>query len=131
MAAPQSGTHSWTQSTWVKWSWLLIVGLTVALRPPTRSASVGATAVRFARVQTIIQARCTGCHATKPTIAGFSAAPKGVLLDTPERIVAQRDAIKAQAVDTKAMPLGNVTGMTRAERDLVASWLAQGGRLTP
>ncbi len=30
MAAPQSGTRSWTQSTWVKWSWLLIVGLTVA-----------------------------------------------------------------------------------------------------
>ena len=29
MAAPQSGTRSWAQFAWVKWSWLLVVALTV------------------------------------------------------------------------------------------------------
>ena len=30
MAAPRSGTPSWTLSTWVKWSWLLVVAVVVA-----------------------------------------------------------------------------------------------------
>jgi uncharacterized membrane protein len=27
------------------------------------------------------------------------------------------------------MPLGNVTGMTKAERDLLGRWIAQGARI--
>jgi len=27
------------------------------------------------------------------------------------------------------MPLGNVTGMTQAERDLLGRWIAQGARI--
>ena len=104
---------------------LALVGLAVALRPASNSTA-GAEAVPFTKVQTIVQARCAGCHAAKPTIAGFSSAPKGVLLDTPEGIVSQRDAIEAQAVDSKAMPLGNVTGMTQAERDTIGDWLSIG-----
>ena len=50
------------------------------------------------------------------------------MLDTAERIAAQAEAIEAQAVDSTAMPLGNVTGMTEQERELVGAWIAQGAK---
>jgi uncharacterized membrane protein len=57
-----------------------------------------------------------------------SAAPAGVRFDTAEQIAAQADSIRRQAVDTRAMPLGNVTGMTDEERDLLGAWIEQGAR---
>ena len=59
-----------------------------------------------------------------PTQAGFAAPPKGIAFDTPAQIAAQASAIEQQAVVLKAMPLGNVTHMTPAERNLLARWLA-------
>jgi uncharacterized membrane protein len=56
-------------------------------------------------------------------------APKGVKLDTAQEIEAQADAIEQQAVQTKAMPLGNVTKMTQAERDLLGRWIAKGAKI--
>ena len=32
-------------------------------------------------------------------------------------------------VETKTMPLGNVTGMTQAERHLLGRWIAQGAKI--
>ena len=60
--------------------------------------------------------RCATCHAAKPTQPGFAVAPKGLLLDTPELIVAGAHKINEQSVVTKVMPIGNLTGMTDAER---------------
>jgi uncharacterized membrane protein len=56
-------------------------------------------------------------------------APRGIKLDTPAEIKAQASAIGQQAVQTRSMPLGNVTGMTGAERDLLGRWIAQGARI--
>jgi len=70
--------------------------------------------------------RCASCHAEAPTQEGFAVAPKGILLDTPERIRAHAQKIHAQAVATKAMPIGNLTGMTDAERAQLAAWIAAG-----
>jgi uncharacterized membrane protein len=64
-----------------------------------------------------------------PTQPGFSSAPKGVELDTPEQIAAQANAIERQAVVLKAMPLGNVTHMTQAERDALGAWIRQGANI--
>ena len=50
-------------------------------------------------------------------------APKGMLLDTPERIAALAPAIRMQAVLTHAMPPNNLTEMTEAERAVLARWL--------
>jgi uncharacterized membrane protein len=86
-------------------------------------ASAGPS-VPFARVQSIVEQRCVPCHSANPTQPGFSSAPLGIRLDTREEIEAQASAIEQQAVDTKAMPLGNVTKMTQAERDTLARWLA-------
>jgi uncharacterized membrane protein len=32
--------------------------------------------------------------------------------------------VQVRAIDTRTMPLGNLTGMTDAERDTLAAWLA-------
>ena len=52
----------------------------------------------------------------------MASAPAGVLLDTPARIESQAQRIYDQAVKLKAMPLGNVTGITDAERATLAAW---------
>jgi len=91
---------------------------------PSRPAA--GEAPPFARVQAIVAERCASCHAERPRHEGFSTAPKGVLLDTPERIVALASKIGEQSVATKAMPIGNLTGMTDAERAALGAWIAAG-----
>jgi uncharacterized membrane protein len=105
---------------------LAIAALAIAIRPQEESAA-GTPAVSFAQVQRIVEARCTACHSQNPT--NVPEAPMGVKFDTAEEIKAQADAIRQQAVTTKAMPLGNVTGMTQAERDLLGRWIAQGAKI--
>ena len=103
-----------------------IAVLAILIRPQNESAA-GTPAVPFARVARIVDQRCTACHSQQPT--KVSTAPRGIELDTPQEIKAQASAIEQQAVQTKAMPLGNVTGMTQAERDLLGRWIAQGARI--
>ena len=78
------------------------------------------TADQFAQVVHIVQNRCASCHAEKVTQPGFVAAPKGVLLDTPERIAIHATQIYQQ-VASRAMPLGNLTGMTDQERQFIGA----------
>ena len=96
------------------------------IRPQSESAA-GSTAVPFARIERIVEHRCQACHSQHPT--KVAKAPKGVKLDTPAEIRDQADAIEQQAVQTKTMPLGNVTKMTQAERDLLGQWIAQGAKI--
>ena len=64
------------------------------------------------------------CPATRRTrLRRGSTRPRGVVLETREQIVDQADAVEEQAVRTKAMPLGNVTGMTDEERETLGAWL--------
>jgi uncharacterized membrane protein len=79
-------------------------------------------------VQPIFAPRCAVCHAAHPTQPGFAVAPAGVLLDTPAHIAANAPRIRDQAVSTHAMPIGNITGMTDAERALVGTWIDQGAK---
>ncbi len=105
---------------------IAIAVLAILIRPQSQS-SAGTPTVSFAQVARIVDQRCAACHSQHPT--KVDAAPRGIKLDTPEEIKAQATAIEQQAVQTQAMPLGNVTGMTRAERDLLGRWIAQGARL--
>jgi len=95
--------------------------LAVAIAPAKPKAGAE---VSFALVQAIVVQRCAGCHADKPTQEGFVVAPKDVRLDTPERIAASAQKIYEQAVATRAMPIGNLTGMTDEERATIAAWAA-------
>ena len=96
--------------------------LAIAIRPDEGGGASGGP-VDEAGAVAIVQQRCVPCHSENPTQEGFDAAPAGVVLDTREQIVDQADAVEEQAVRTKAMPLGNVTGMTDEERETLGAWL--------
>nr|WP_272891873.1 urate hydroxylase PuuD [Stutzerimonas stutzeri] len=80
----------------------------------------------FAKVRSVIDERCTVCHAAQPSSPLFSAAPAGVMFDTPEQIRQQAAKIHAQSVASQIMPLGNMTNMTQDERDLLGAWIDKG-----
>jgi uncharacterized membrane protein len=115
-------------------TWLLpaaavgIVSLAFVAKPPVfdASAHVGGDVPSFAEVQGVVQRRCVACHAAEPTQPGFTAPPKNLVLTDPQAIVVNKDAIHAQAVASKIMPLGNLTGMTDEERGILARWYAAG-----
>jgi uncharacterized membrane protein len=106
-----------------------VVVLALVIRPEDGSSQASGPPVAFARVAAIVEQRCAPCHSAEPTNESFSTAPAGVVLDTPTQIEARAEAIEEQAVTTKAMPLGNVTGMTDEERDLLGRWINQGARI--
>jgi uncharacterized membrane protein len=74
-------------------------------------------------VVTLVQGRCAMCHAPEPLWPGITIAPKGVMLDTPERIATQAHAIKVQAVLSHAMPPNHIVEVTAEERQVLAQWL--------
>ena len=87
---------------------------------PDEVAPAQAGPVPFAQVQAVIEERCTACHSG-------ASAPLGVRLETESEITARADDIERQAVQTRAMPPGNSTGMTEDERELLAAWIAEQG----
>jgi uncharacterized membrane protein len=95
--------------------------------PPVASATPEA-GNDFARVKSIVDQRCAGCHAAQPTQPGFATAPAGILLDTPERIHQYSARIYQQAVQLKAMPLANLTNITDDERAALGAWFEAGAR---
>ncbi|GAC1542158.1 MAG: hypothetical protein NVS3B16_06760 [Vulcanimicrobiaceae bacterium] len=86
------------------------------------------TTVTFAQIAPIVAQRCATCHAARPTQAGYTTPPMGVRLDTPEKIHALAKRIKAQAVTSHQMPIGNVTNMTDKERALLGQWISAGAQ---
>ncbi|HEV3087956.1 MAG TPA: urate hydroxylase PuuD [Candidatus Elarobacter sp.] len=108
---------------------LVFTAFAAAPRAPNATAVVPASQATYARIQPIVARRCAVCHAAKPAQPGFAAPPAGVLLDTPEHVVANAKRINDQAVATHAMPLGNITHMTDAERALLGTWIANGAKI--
>ncbi|HSC84451.1 MAG TPA: urate hydroxylase PuuD [Pseudomonas sp.] len=97
---------------------------------PKSGAPLAVTSANpFIKVQAIIEQRCVTCHSVKPTSPMFSTAPAGVMFDTPQQIQQLAARIKAQAVDTQVMPLGNLTQITQAERDQLGAWINAGAHL--
>jgi uncharacterized membrane protein len=97
----------------------------------TPTATQPAETVPFDRVATIIEQRCVTCHSMNPTDDTFTAPPAGITFDTPQEIRTRAAQIEEQAVRTRAMPLGNATGMTDEERELLGRWIEQGARVEP
>jgi len=114
-------------------AWLLVLpAAVVALlawftAPAALAPDAAARKVSFARVQAVIDRRCVTCHSAHPTSPLFTSPPKDVMFDTASQIAARAAQIRTQVVVTRAMPLGNLTHMTREERELVARWIDQGG----
>jgi uncharacterized membrane protein len=117
--------HAGRDVWWIPATALVALGVVAFLIRPSSGPEVasGGPPVSFAQARGVIEKRCVPCHSANPTEPGFSTAPKGVRFDTPAEIEAQARAIEEQAVDLKIMPPGNLTHMTRRERDLLARWL--------
>jgi uncharacterized membrane protein len=113
--------HKGPAPTWVWTVGVLFIAAAAGLVAPKQPGSAG-PAVPIAEVKKVIDTRCLACHAEKPTFQGLPEAPKGVKLDTPERIEAQRLQIYQQTVAARAMPPGNLTAMTEEERALLGRW---------
>ncbi len=115
------------------WPWPAAVAVMLALvwftLPKPEAGAAGESEVTFAQAYEVISNRCVSCHAAKPRNENFDAAPKNVKFDTPDQIKRQAAKIRAVAVMTRTMPLGNVTKMTGAERVLLGRWIAQGAEI--
>jgi uncharacterized membrane protein len=93
-----------------------VVGLALWLQPEDGGSDV-TSPVSIEQVEPVLAERCATCH------SGVSA-PLGVRLETREQIEARAQDVRRQAVETRAMPPGNVTGITEEERELLGAWAA-------
>ncbi len=95
---------------------LAVVGLALWLRPDESRPSADEQ-VTFEQVAPILASRCAPCHSG-------ASPPLGVRLETRAEIEARAEDIELQAVQTRAMPPGNATGITDEERRLLGAWIA-------
>ena len=127
--------HQGKPSPWWTWGFAVACGLLIVwlstLGPAQETRSRGkraeagiAASVSFRQVEDIVVSRCSMCHAAEPVWAGIAVAPKGVMLDTAARIKSQAREIAVASVWSSAMPPSNITGLTRDERHILATWLA-------
>jgi uncharacterized membrane protein len=139
MSLAGAGIRAWfvarhRQAQWQPWglsavivSAICIAAVVTALVPRQGSraeANAAPGADDLARVQSIVEQRCVPCHATHPTQAGFPIAPNGVVLESMDELRRHLPQIQQQLI-TRAMPLGNLTGMTPEERARVLQWVDQ------
>lgn len=121
--------HKGAAATWpLAAAAILLLATAYGVRPRPASVSAApapapsAAALEAARVEAIAAERCAPCHAASPRRPGFSVAPNGVKLENEAQLRAQAAKVRAQ-VSSRAMPPGNLTGMTDAERATLVEWL--------
>ena len=85
--------------------------------------------ISFVEINNIIKYRCGVCHAKNPTFDGIESPPKGIVYDSPQDILKNLSLIQAQAIDSDAMPPGNMTGITQQEREKILLWIQQGANI--
>lgn len=110
------------------------VALAAILYPANKTEAVASAEdlgepVSFGEARAIIHKHCISCHSQWPTIPGMLAANKGVHYDHPEEIKMHAPKMYEQAVAAPIMPMGNMTGMTDAEREILGRWIKQGAKL--
>lgn len=131
----RKGSPTWT------WAATVILFLLVAWlstspmrHRPAEEVGMNATALRYASaagfddVVSIVQGRCSMCHAAEPGWDGIHWAPKNVVLETPAQIAAEASRIYLQAGLSHAMPPANVSFMEPAEREAIILWFQSAGK---
>ena len=86
-----------------------------------------ASAPGFDEVTTIVQGRCSMCHAAEPAWAGMLWPPKGVVLETPAQIAREARRIYLQAGVSHAMPPANLSYIEPQEREAIVRWFQGAG----
>jgi len=74
-------------------------------------------------VEHIVHQRCSPCHSTVPTEAGFAAPPNGLVFERLSQLSPHLSDVQTQ-LSTRAMPPGNLTALTEGERTLLLRWVA-------
>ncbi|MEW6634066.1 MAG: urate hydroxylase PuuD [Pseudomonadota bacterium] len=112
--------------------WLSTVPKVLTGEPKVSAASTAAqvymASAHFPAVRDTVLGRCSMCHAEEPVYEGIYHAPKGVLLDTDERIAEHAREIYLQAGRAHAMPPANVSHITDQERALLVAWFEGAGK---
>jgi uncharacterized membrane protein len=90
-------------------------------------ALIYASASGFDDVVSIVQGRCSMCHAREPGYEGIPWAPKGVVLETPSDIAREARRIYEQAGITHAMPPANLSLIEPQERAAIVKWFRGAG----
>jgi uncharacterized membrane protein len=127
--------HQGKPSPWWTWGlaalcalaivWLSTLGPAgAAPQRGKRAAAAVAVPVAFAQVEEIVLTRCSMCHAADPVWMGIIRPPRGIMLDTPERIKAHAREIAVAAAWSSAMPPSNVMEMPPEERTVLATWVS-------
>jgi uncharacterized membrane protein len=88
--------------------------------PP--SAQRFMAAGNFPAIADTVQSYCSMCHAAEPVWEGIHWAPKGVMLDTPERVALHAREIYLQSGASHAMPPGNITELSAEDRAAIVTW---------
>ena len=123
------------------WTWLVTVILfllvawlsTAPMRHRPEEAALSGPALTYAsakgfdEVVSIVQGRCSMCHASEPVYEGLYWPPKGVVLETPAQIAAEAKRIYNQSGLTHAMPPANLSYMEQPERDTIRRWFQSAG----
>jgi uncharacterized membrane protein len=91
--------------------------------PAPRDGASAQGPVSDAQALAIAQKHCTACHARAPSHPAFQEPPKNVALETVPELRRFAAQVYLQTVQNRAMPLGNQTGMTDAERETLGRWL--------
>ena len=107
---------------------LLFVSLVVLYLPqiPKQVDSHAGTKIPQAQLPekafSLIQQKCTNCHAAVPSMPGFSSAPAGIVLETQEDMQRLAGRIYTVTYVNKSMPIGNITNMTEEQRLVIQLW---------
>jgi uncharacterized membrane protein len=99
---------------------VVLMGVAAMIAP--RADGQSGAVVTFDDVRTVVQNRCLPCHSETPTHPAFPAAPAGVVLDTDAQIVTEALRIHQQTVLNRSMPIGNLTGISEEERNIIGRW---------
>jgi uncharacterized membrane protein len=123
------------------WTWGLTVILflviawlsSVPMKPAEEETALQGAALTYAAapgfedVTSIVQGRCSMCHAAEPVWEGMYWPPKGVVLETPEQIAHEARRIYLQSGISHAMPPGNLSYMEPQERAAIVEWFRNAG----
>ncbi len=124
------------------WTWLVTVVIflliawlsTAPMRHRGEEAALSGAALTYASAQgfedvvSIVQGRCSMCHAAEPVFDGVHWAPKDVVLETPAQIASEAQRIYMQAGLTHAMPPANLSYMEESEREAILRWFRAAGQ---
>ncbi|MBB5191321.1 putative membrane protein [Silvimonas terrae] len=104
----------------------LLVTVLVTHAPQAQPVVSAPRLTTLADIRPIIDTRCLACHSEKPT--KMPTAPNGIKFDQDDAVRLNAPKIYQQVVQLKAMPLGNLTGMTEAERGQISQWFKDGAK---